>query len=224
MLVFGPPGAGKGTITPVLSERYSLPQLSTGDLLRSAVAQRTPLGLEAEAAMEAGRFVPDRLVVDMILQRITQSDCAAGFLLDGFPRNTAQAELLDSMLAADNAAVSCVLALDIPDSSLLERICGRWVHEASGRSYHTTRKPPKSLAPGAAPCPSNMKDDDTGEQLTQRPDDKEDTFGARLAAYHQETAPILSYYESRGLVKRANADCMPQDMWSYVKPVLEPPA
>mmetsp|Transcript_68380 Transcript_68380/g.222426 ORF Transcript_68380/g.222426 Transcript_68380/m.222426 type:complete len:340 (+) Transcript_68380:110-1129(+) len=221
MMVFGPPGAGKGTIAPILSEHYGVPQLSTGDMLRAAVAEGTPVGLQAKDVMASGGLVPDELVVNIIRARIKQQDCASGFLLDGFPRTGPQAALLDAMLVETGDCVSCVLALVVPDESLRVRICGRWVHKASGRSYHTTRAPPKSLTPGATPTVETMLDDETGEPLMQRPDDTEEALGKRLKAYHGETAPILAHYEPKGVVRRADADCMPQEMWARIRPVLE---
>lgn len=220
MMVFGPPGAGKGTISPILSDHYKVPQLSTGDMLRAAVAAQTDVGRQAQELMASGSLVPDELVLGLIRERIQTPDCARGFLLDGFPRTGRQATMLDAMLAEVGDSVTCVLALEVPDKALKERICGRWVHKASGRSYHVTRAPPKSLPAGAQPTSETMLDDETGEPLTQRPDDTEEALTRRLQAYHEETAPILAHYEPKGVVRRADADCMPQDMWDRVRPAL----
>lgn len=216
MIIFGPPGAGKGTISPKLVSAYGIPQLSTGDMLRAAVDSGTPVGLKAKGVMEQGGLVSDELVVNIIRDRIRQDDCNSGVIFDGFPRTQAQAQMLDSMLGEVGDVVTSVLALEVADASLKERICGRWIHKASGRSYHATRAPPKSLRLGEKPSPSTMLDDETGEPLMQRADDTEQALLIRLAAYHGETAPILAHYEPYGVVRRVDADCMPEDMWARV--------
>jgi adenylate kinase len=147
MILFGPPGAGKGSQAPKVVEKLGIPQLSTGDMLRAAVAAGTPVGKQAKAVMESGGLVSDDLVVGIISERIKKPDCAKGFILDGFPRTVAQASKLDAVLASSGEAVSCIIALEVPDAALTERICGRWVHKESGRSYHV-KYAPELLTPG----------------------------------------------------------------------------
>jgi len=206
VIIFGPPGAGKGTVSPVIEERADIPQLSTGDMLRAAVAAGTDAGKKAKAVMESGGLVSDDIVFGIIAERITKPDCKNGFLLDGFPRTCEQAKRLDAMLAQKGEAVQKIICLNIDDSILEDRICGRWIHKSSGRSYHVTNCPPKSLQPGMTPTSSNMKDDLTGEPLMQRPDDTKDALPKRLAAYHKETVPILDHYKSKNIVKMVDAD------------------
>jgi adenylate kinase len=176
LVLFGPPGAGKGTHAPRIASELKIAHLSTGDMLRAAVAAKTPVGLRAKAAMESGALVTDEIVIGIIRDRIQQQDCGFGFMLDGFPRTMVQAKALDEMLAAGGEAVTGVVVFDVPDASLEKRICGRWMHKSSGRSYHATYAPamPKSLKDSADKTPSeeNMRDDETGEALYQRADDK----------------------------------------------------
>ena len=191
IILFGPPGSGKGTRAPFLVERYGIPQLSTGDMLRAAVAAGSPLGLAASEAMKAGGLVDDSIVVGLVKERIQLPDCLGGFILDGFPRTLAQAQLLDDVLKPER--VNFVMALDVKDETLVERICGRWVHAASGRSYHIKFAPPKSLG-DQAPSPETMLDDETNEPLMQRADDTEEALKKRLEGYYNQTVPLLDYY------------------------------
>merc|ERR1711871_1864945 len=161
MILTGPPGAGKGSQAPKIEEKLNIPQLSTVDMLRAAVAAQTDVGKKAQAAMKAGALVTDDIVVGIINDRIKEMDCGWGFILDGFPRTVAQTHPLDEMLANSNEKVNSVIAITVPDEKLEERICGRWIHKSSGRSYHTKFAPPKSLEPGATPSASNMLDDET---------------------------------------------------------------
>eukprot|EP00931_Biecheleriopsis_adriatica_P071001 TRINITY_DN4484_c0_g1_i1.p1 TRINITY_DN4484_c0_g1~~TRINITY_DN4484_c0_g1_i1.p1 ORF type:complete len:308 (-),score=57.96 TRINITY_DN4484_c0_g1_i1:15-896(-) len=220
VMLFGPPGAGKGTVAPKVVEALGVPQLSTGDMLRESVAAGTEVGLQAKAVMEKGGLVSDDLVVNIIKQRILENDCKRGFILDGFPRTVAQARMLDTVLAESGSRVTCVVALEVPDAALTERICGRWIHKASGRSYHATRSPPKSLKPGCKPTAENMLDDSTGEPLMQRADDTEEALKSRLASYHAETVPILRHYEPSGCVHRVDANVLPDEMWGVLEPVI----
>ena len=167
MILFGPPGAGKGSQAPKIVETLGIPQLSTGDMLRAAVAAGSEVGKQAKDVMASGGLVSDELVVSIIKDRITEEDCKGGFILDGFPRTLEQAKMLDAMLAEEGCKVSLVLALEVPDEVLTERICGRWVHKGSGRSYHKTFAKPKSLPEGETPTVENMMDDETGEPLMQ---------------------------------------------------------
>jgi len=195
MVLFGPPGAGKGTHSPMIVEKMNTPSLSTGDMLREAVAAGTEVGLKAKAVMESGGLVSDDIVVGIIKDRITAKDCSLGFILDGFPRTVEQAQALDAMLAESKEKVSKIIEFQVPDEVLTERICGRWIHKASGRSYHTKFAPPKSYDGSSAPTTENMKDDETGEALMQRADDNEDSLKKRLQGYHDQTIPILKHYE-----------------------------
>jgi len=220
LMLFGPPGAGKGTVAPQISKMLGIPQLSTGDMLRAAVSIGSSLGREAEGIMKRGGLVPDELVLKLIQARIRLSDCDRGFILDGFPRTIQQAKMLDSLLAETSDEVTAVLALGVPEQALTERICGRWVHKESGRSYHVTRAPPKSFEPGMKPSAENMLDDVTGQPLMQRADDTEESLKKRLAAYHQETVPILSHYAPLGKTRQVDVNVMPDEMWGRFKGIL----
>jgi len=218
MILFGPPGAGKGTHGPKIEELLSIPQLSTGDMLRAAVAAKSEVGLKAKAVMAAGGLVSDDIVVGIIRDRIKESDCRFGFILDGFPRTLVQAEALDKMLSEEGAAVTKVVELDVPDSVLEERICGRWIHKKSGRSYHVKFAPPKSMKNdmfGKVKAES-MLDDKTGEPLMQRPDDTSAALKTRLKGYHGETVPILKHYAPGGVVKTVNANQKMSGVWEEV--------
>eukprot|EP01052_Picozoa_sp_SAG31_P007720 SAG31_NODE_372_length_16598_cov_44.705982_11_plen_284_part_00 len=204
MLLFGAPGAGKGTQAETIVGCLGIPQLSTGDMLRAAVAAQTDVGKQAQAIMKAGGLVSDDIVVGIITDRIKEDDCESGFILDGFPRTVAQAKALDALLSMTNESVGLVLALMVPDAVLEERICGRWIHKKSGRSYHTKFRPPKSLPAGATASASNMLDDETGEPLMQRPDDTAAALVPRLQGFHSETIPLLQHYA--GVVTEVKGD------------------
>jgi len=218
MILFGPPGAGKGTHGPKIEDMLGIPQLSTGDMLRAAVAAQTEVGKKAQAVMKAGGLVSDDIVVGIIRDRIKEEDCKFGFILDGFPRTLVQAQALDKMLAEEGAAVTKVIELQVPDEVLEERICGRWIHKKSGRSYHVKFAPPKSMTLGedGKPVPESMKDDETGEALMQRPDDTATALVKRLKGYHNETVPILNHYSPNGVVKTVNANQKMDGVWSEV--------
>lgn len=218
MILFGPPGAGKGTHGPKIEDLLGIPQLSTGDMLRAAVAAQTEVGKKAQAIMKAGGLVSDDIVVGIIRDRIKEPDCKFGFILDGFPRTLVQAKALDKMLAEEGACVTKVVELHVPDSVLEERICGRWIHKKSGRSYHVKYAPPKSmqLDKDGTPVAESMKDDETGEPLMQRPDDTATALVKRLASYHGETVPILDHYKPNGVVKQVNANQGMADVWKDV--------
>ena len=181
LILLGAPGAGKGTQAANLCARYNIPQISTGDMLRAAVKAGTPLGLQAKAVMDAGALVSDDIIVGLVLERIQQADCAGGFLFDGFPRTINQAEALKKA----GVHIDYVVEFDVPDEDIVQRLSGRRVHPASGRVYHVTFNPPK-LAD---------KDDVTGEELVQRDDDREQTVRKRLQVYHEQTRPLVDYYE-----------------------------
>ena len=220
MILFGPPGAGKGSQAPKIVQTLNVPQLSTGDMLRAAVAAGTEVGKQAKDVMQSGGLVSDQLVVSIIRDRITEDDCAHGFILDGFPRTVEQAQMLDSMLEDGGSCVSLVLALEVPDEVLTERICGRWIHKASGRSYHVKYARPKSLADGQEPSADNMLDDETGEPLMQRADDTEEALSKRLESYHAQTVPILDHYAPAGIVKRVNANVPQEEVWNAIATAL----
>merc|ERR1719276_474664 len=218
LILFGPPGAGKGTHGPKVEELLGIPQLSTGDMLRAAVAAQTEVGKKAQAVMKAGGLVSDDIVVGIIRDRIQQDDCKFGFILDGFPRTLVQAQALDEMLAEEGAAVTKVVELQVPDEVLEERICGRWIHKKSGRSYHVKFAPPKSMTldSDGKPTVDSMIDDETGEPLMQRADDTASALVKRLAGYHGETVPILKHYEPNGIVKAVNANQKMDGVWREV--------
>lgn len=179
-ILLGPPGAGKGTQAKFICERYGIPQISTGDMLRAAVKAGTPLGKAAKEVMDAGGLVSDDLIIGIVKERIAQPDCAKGFLFDGFPRTLAQAEAT----RAAGVVIDAIVEIDVPDDVIVERMSGRRVHLASGRTYHITHNPPKVEG----------RDDVTGEELIQRADDVEETVRARLNAYHAQTAVLAGFY------------------------------
>ncbi|GKV96103.1 adenylate kinase [Pectobacterium aroidearum] len=181
IILLGAPGAGKGTQAQFIMEKYGIPQISTGDMLRAAVKAGTELGKQAKEIMDAGKLVTDELVIALVKERIAQDDCRNGFLLDGFPRTIPQADAMKD--AGIN--VDYVIEFAVPDELIIDRIVGRRVHAASGRVYHVKFNPPKVEG----------KDDVTGEDLTIRKDDHEDTVRKRLVEYHQQTAPLVSYYQ-----------------------------
>ena len=180
LILLGPPGAGKGTQAAFVRDAFGIPQISTGDMLRAAVKAGTPLGLAARKVMDCGALVSDEIIITLVKERLKAPDCVNGYLFDGFPRTIAQA---DAMKDAD-VPIEYVLEIDVPDQAIIERMSGRRVHAASGRTYHIKFNPPK--VPG--------KDDVTGEDLIQRDDDKEETVRKRLAIYHKQTEPLIAYY------------------------------
>jgi adenylate kinase len=196
IVLLGPPGAGKGTQAKRLEELRGLKQLSTGDMLRAAVAAGTPLGLQAKQVMESGQLVRDDLMVAMIADRIAQADCAKGFVLDGFPRTVQQAEALDAMLAKSGRGhIDRVIELAVDEPALIQRIAGRFVCAGCGEGYHDLFRQPK-LRGVCDRCGS--------KEFLRRPDDKAEAVAVRLEAYRRQTAPILPYYESRGLLRRVD--------------------
>ncbi len=189
LIFIGPPGAGKGTQAARIVQRYGIPHISTGDMFRAAVTAGTPLGLEANAFMKSGRLVPDAVTIGLVRERFAQPDTANGFLLDGFPRTVPQAEALDVALSTDGVVLSAVLLLEVPDDLIVERITGRVTDPNTGRIYHRRFDPPPT---------------DVAFRVVQRPDDTEDVVRGRLLAYHEQTAPIVPFYERLGLVRRVN--------------------
>lgn len=191
LIMFGPPGAGKGTQADYLSQKYNYAKLSTGDMLRAAVASGSELGKKAKSIMEAGQLVPDELMVDLIRNRIKEADCQNGFILDGFPRTRAQAEALDEMLSAEGKSLDHVIELKVDDQKLVERIVGRFSCKKCGAGYHDSFKQPKQEGVCDA-CGST--------EFSRRDDDKEETVSKRLKAYHDQTAPLLPYYAQKGVL------------------------
>jgi len=183
IILLGPPGVGKGTQAKLLSARYALPQISTGDMLRAACLSGSKLGQEVKAIMESGALVPDPLILDLVRARLTEPDCQNGFLLDGFPRTLVQAQAVtDSGILIDT-----VIELFLSDEKIISRLSGRRVHVASGRVYHVTENPPKE----------SNRDDLTGEPLIQREDDREEIIAKRLLVYREQTAPLIEYYRGQ---------------------------
>ena len=182
IILLGAPGAGKGTQAQFIMNKFGIPQISTGDMFRASIKAGTELGKQAKALMDEGKLVPDELTVALVKDRISQPDCANGFLLDGFPRTIPQADALKE----SGVKIDYVLEFDVPDEVIVERMSGRRVHQASGRSYHIVYNPPKVEG----------KDDVTGEDLIIRADDKPETVLDRLAVYHKETSPLIDYYQA----------------------------
>ncbi|KAK5658606.1 hypothetical protein OQA88_1999 [Cercophora sp. LCS_1] len=212
MLLIGPPGAGKGTQAPKIKEKFGCCHLATGDMLRSQVAKKTPLGREAKKIMDAGGLVSDDIVIGMIKEELDNNpECKGGFILDGFPRTVPQAEGLDSMLRERNRPLQHAVELQIDDSLLVARITGRLVHPASGRSYHATFNPPKKP----------MTDDITGEPLVQRSDDNAEALKKRLATYHKQTTPVVDYYQKTGIWKGIDASQEPGQVWKSLLAIFD---
>lgn len=182
LILLGAPGAGKGTQANFICERYGIPQISTGDMLRAAVKAGTPVGIAAKKVMDAGGLISDDVIIGLVKDRLQRDDCKAGYLFDGFPRTIPQAEAMHSAVVA----IDFVLEIEVADAEVIERMSGRRVHPASGRSYHIKFNPPKVEG----------RDDLTGEALIQRDDDKEETVRKRLQIYHSQTQPLLDYYRS----------------------------
>jgi adenylate kinase len=183
VILLGSPGSGKGTQAQFITEKFGIPQISTGDMLRAAVRAGTPLGVEAKKIMDAGQLVSDAIILGLIQERIQAQDCSKGFLLDGFPRTIPQAE----GLAAMGVDIDAVVEIAVDDEEIVKRMSGRRIHPGSGRSYHTIFNPPKQEG----------LDDETGEPLLQREDDQEDTVRKRLAVYHEQTKPLADYYQDK---------------------------
>ncbi|MGD9153592.1 MAG: adenylate kinase [Gammaproteobacteria bacterium] len=192
IILLGPPGAGKGTQAKFICDKFKIPFISTGDMLRAAVAAKSPLGLKVKAIIDAGKLVSDDIMVALVQERIAQPDCANGFLLDGFPRTMEQAQALTNA----KVTIDYVIAIVVDDDEIVRRMSGRRVHQASGRTYHVIYNPPREEG----------KDDETGEPLIQREDDKEKVVRHRLEVYHQQTQPLIQYYQANGAVKFVQVD------------------
>lgn len=203
VILVGPAGSGKGTQAPKLSEENCWCHLSTGDLLRDEIKRESELGLKVKEVIAGGGLVSDDLVINIIKNKIKEPMCSNGVIFDGFPRTLGQAEALDHMLESEGKKIDKVVELDIPDDVLVERITGRRIHVASGRSYHVRFNPPKAEG----------KDDVTGESLIQRPDDTEESLKKRLESYHSQTKPILGYYQTKGSLFKLDANRPISSVW-----------
>lgn len=196
VVLLGPPGAGKGTQARMLQERFGLVQLSTGDLLRAAVAAGTEAGRAAKAVMEAGQLVSDDIVLAVLKDRMQAPDIAAGVILDGFPRTSGQAQALDRLLAADGRKVTAAISFEVDDAAMVERVSGRFTCAGCGEGYHDRFK---------TPAVAGVCDNCGGTEFKRRADDNAETVRERLAAYHAQTAPLIAYYEGRGVLERVDA-------------------
>jgi len=207
IILFGPPGAGKGTQAKIMSERLRLPHISTGDILRQEVKGATPLGREAKGYMESGKLVPDALVTEMVKKRLGQPDTSQGFILDGFPRTAVQAKALDGMLPG---GVDRAVYLKTSEETVLQRLTGRRVCPECGVNYHLTNMPPKK----------DMVCDTCGVTLFQRPDDNEETVRRRLSVYLKESQSVLDYYRRQGKLEDVSGDCDAQEVFEVIKKIL----
>ena len=206
MILIGPPGAGKGTQAARLVDSLGILHLSTGDMLRAAVAEGTDLGKQADGFMKSGQLVPDELVIAMVVERIGKADCAEGFMLDGFPRTRAQAEALGSALTEAGAALDLVLVIEVPDELIVGRITGRRMDPETGEIYHVEFRPPPAEVAG---------------RVVQRKDDTEEAVKARLEKYHSETAPVIPFYDGQGLVRRVPGEGTPDEVAAAIAAVLD---
>jgi adenylate kinase len=212
LILLGPPGAGKGTQARMLEEAFGLVQLSTGDLLRAAVAAGSPAGMRAKAVMEAGQLVSDQIVLDILKDRMAAPDVARGVILDGFPRTGAQAEALDALLAADGKKVTAAVSLEVDDEAMVGRVSGRFTCAACGEGYHDEFKTP-AIAGTCDKC--------GGTDFKRRADDTAETVRERLKAYHAQTAPLITHYEQMGVLKRINAMGNIADIRSTLQEIVQ---
>jgi adenylate kinase len=210
LILFGPPGAGKGTQAARLQEDFRLPYVATGDILREAVKEGTELGVQAKPYMDAGKLVPDDLLIDLIVDRIGADDARDGFILDGFPRTRAQADALGEAFDRLGRRVTAVLLFDVPDDVLIRRVSGRRVSVKTGRVYHVESDPPKHEG----------RCDVDGSRLVQRDDDKPEVVEKRLEEYHAKTEPLVSYYDECGLLRRIDGTRSPTEVHDHVRAVL----
>jgi adenylate kinase len=210
LILFGPPGAGKGTQADRLRTDFNLPFISTGDMLRANVKEETELGLEAKKYMDAGDLVPDELIIAMAAERLKQPDAEDGFLLDGFPRTIEQAKALDKLLTELKRRLTAAILIDLPDDEVVRRISGRRVCVKAGHNYHVEFDPPKR---------EGICDQD-GSRLIQRDDDKPEVVRNRLEVYHKETEPLIDYYDEQGLMRRIDGTRSPSDVHDHIRAVI----
>jgi adenylate kinase len=210
LILFGPPGAGKGTQAERLQRDFQLPYIATGNMLRENVEEGTDLGKEAQRYMDKGDLVPDDVIVEMVAERLQQEDAQDGFILDGFPRTVPQAEALDKQLSDLGRRITAVLLLDVPDDELERRLSGRRVCVKKGHNYHVEFDPPKR---------EDVCDQD-GSRLIQRDDDKPEVVRNRLKTYHEKTAPVIDYYDDQGLLKRIDGTRDPSDVHDHIRAVI----
>ena len=210
LILLGPPGAGKGTQAERIKDEFGLAHISTGDILRSAVKDETPLGAQARRYMDAGDLVPDDLIIAIIVERLQEDDARDGFLLDGFPRTVVQAEALDETLEEHGRSVTAALCVEVPDEEIVRRVSGRRVSPDSGRIYHLEFNPPAE---------DGICDED-GSELIQREDDQPETVRKRLEVYHELTAPVEGYYEERGLLHRIDGTASPTGVHDHVRAAI----
>ena len=211
LILFGPPGAGKGTQAKFIVDSFQIPQISTGDMLRAAVKEQTPLGVVAKQIMDAGGLVPDEVVLGIVEERIALSDCDKGFVLDGFPRTIPQADALDLILERMARKIDHVISLDVDNAEIVKRLSGRRTCSSCGRGFHITYDPP--AAPNVC--------DSCGSQLTQRDDDSEATVLKRLSVYDQQTSPLKSYYEQKSLLRHIDGCGSISDIQVQIKKAIE---
>ncbi len=210
LILLGPPGAGKGTQAKFMVDRWNIPQVSTGDILRAAVREGTPLGVEAKGFMDGGELVPDRVVIGIIGERLKEEDAAAGFILDGFPRTLPQAEALESILTDLNRNIDHVVSIEVEDDALVGRLTGRRMCKGCGESFHVMFNPPQK--DGAC--------DRCGGELYQRDDDKEETIRQRLKVYHDQTSPLIAYYGGKGSLREIDGSGDIKKIFARIEQVL----
>lgn len=210
-ILLGPPGAGKGTQAKILVKKYCIPQISTGDILRAAIKEQSPMGLKAKGYMDEGALVPDAVVIGIVEERLAKQDCDNGFILDGFPRNVEQADALKEMLARMNKGIDHVVSIEVDKVELLKRITGRRTCRSCGRGYHIAFDPPRS----ASIC------DECGGELYQRDDDREDTMGKRLDVYEEQTAPLIAYYAKESLLRSVRGTGSIDDIQNEIVSIVE---
>ncbi|MEC9383887.1 MAG: adenylate kinase [SAR324 cluster bacterium] len=211
IILLGPPGSGKGTQAQNITSEYGYIQLSTGDMLRAASSSGSKIGIGLKTVIDGGNLVSDEIVVGIVEERIFQNDCAVGYMLDGFPRNKEQAKKLDAMLAGQNQKIDMVLRFLLKDEVVVRRIAGRRFHVESGRSYHVEYNPPEIAG----------KDDLTGEPLIQRADDNEEVVQSRLNIYHEQTEPLVKYYEKKGVLVSIDGLGTPDEVFAKIKTALD---